>query len=168
MSWRSAVNCPFLCLAALGLWPIQRPPGSRPKSVRTCQGLRPRRVRQALAVTHLSALSSVEVNNVGIQVDNRSRLNGGPIRSPTGASPTPSRAPVHGSGATWIANPSSQWTFSTYFLPVSQRTTHVTARWIARPSNGALCHRSVSCPPNRSSATKSIDNSLGGRFLHCW
>jgi hypothetical protein len=32
-----------------GLWPIQRSPGSRARSVRTCQGLRPRRVRRALA-----------------------------------------------------------------------------------------------------------------------
>jgi hypothetical protein len=31
------------------LWPIQRSPGSRARSVRTCQGLRPRRVRRALA-----------------------------------------------------------------------------------------------------------------------
>src|SRR5215831_18989026 len=34
-----------------GLWPIQRSPGSRTRSVRTCQGLRPRRVRPALAIT---------------------------------------------------------------------------------------------------------------------
>src|SRR5437762_11964262 len=51
-----------------------------------------------------------------------SRLNGWPIRSPTDASPTSSRTPAHGSGATWIATPSSQWTFTTYSLPVSRRT----------------------------------------------
>ena len=50
------------------------------------------------------------------------RLNGWPIRSPTDASPTSSRTPAHGSGATWIATPSSQWTFTTYSLPVSRRT----------------------------------------------
>jgi hypothetical protein len=50
------------------------------------------------------------------------RLNGWPIRSLTDASPTPSRTPAHGSGATWIATPSSQWTFTTYSLPVSRRT----------------------------------------------
>src|SRR5262249_1180087 len=48
-----------------------------------------------------------------------SRLNGWPIRSPTDASPTSSRTPAHGSGATWIATPSSQWTLTTYSLPVS-------------------------------------------------
>src|SRR5215475_14887855 len=37
----------------------------------------------------------------------------------TDASPTSSRTPAHGSGATWIATPSSQWTFTTYSLPVS-------------------------------------------------
>src|SRR5260370_19336790 len=51
-----------------------------------------------------------------------SRLNGWPIRSPTDASPTSSRTPAHGSGATWIATPSPQWTFTTYSLPVSRRT----------------------------------------------
>src|SRR3954468_20673730 len=30
--------------------------------------------------------------------------------------------PAHGSGATRIATPSSQWTFTTYSLPVSRRT----------------------------------------------
>ena len=38
------------------------------------------------------------------------------------ASPTSSRTPAHGSGATWIATPSPQWTFTTYSLPVSRRT----------------------------------------------
>ena len=50
------------------------------------------------------------------------RLNGWPIRSPTDASPTSSRTPAHGSGTTWIATPSPQWTFTTYSLPVSRRT----------------------------------------------
>ena len=36
----------------------QRSPGSRARSVRTCQVLRPRRVRQALALTHPSVLPS--------------------------------------------------------------------------------------------------------------
>src|SRR5215475_3799220 len=43
-----------------GLRPIQRSPGSRARSVRTCQGLRPRRVWRALAMTHPSVLPSVE------------------------------------------------------------------------------------------------------------
>jgi choline dehydrogenase-like flavoprotein len=43
-----------------GLWPIQRSPGSRTRSVRTCQGLRPRRVRWALAITRPPILPSVK------------------------------------------------------------------------------------------------------------
>src|SRR5713101_6237851 len=43
-----------------GLWPIQRSPGSRTRSVRTCQGLRPRRVRRALAITRPAILPSVK------------------------------------------------------------------------------------------------------------
>src|SRR3954471_9634548 len=43
-----------------GPWPIQRSPGSRTRSVRTCQGLRPRRVRRALAITRLPILPSVK------------------------------------------------------------------------------------------------------------
>jgi hypothetical protein len=39
--------------------------------------------------------------------DTLSRLNGWPMHSPTDASPTPSRAPAHGSGPMWIATPSS-------------------------------------------------------------
>ena len=47
--------------------------------------------------------------------------------------------------------------------------THVTARWIAQPPKGGLCHEASARPvarPDRSSATRSIDNSLGGIFLH--
>ena len=43
-----------------GPWPIQRSPGSRTRRVRTCQGLRPRRVRRALAITRPPILPSVE------------------------------------------------------------------------------------------------------------
>jgi hypothetical protein len=50
------------------------------------------------------------------------QLNGWPIRSPTDASQPSSRRTAHGSGATWVATPSSQWTFTTYSLPVSRRT----------------------------------------------
>jgi hypothetical protein len=53
-----------------------------------------------------------------------SRLNGWPMRSPADASPLPSRATTHGSGPMWIATPSSQWTCTTYSLPVSRRTTN--------------------------------------------
>src|SRR5215470_7440907 len=47
--------------------------------------------------------------------------------------------------------------------------TRVTARWIAQPPDGDLCHEASIrpvAPPNRSSATRSTDNSLGGTSLH--
>src|SRR5262245_17570216 len=47
--------------------------------------------------------------------------------------------------------------------------TRVTARWIAQPPDGDLCHEASLRPvaqPNRSSATRSTDNSLGGTSLH--
>jgi hypothetical protein len=48
--------------AALRCWPNPRSPDSRTKSVHTCQGLRPRRVGRALALTHPSMLPSVLLN----------------------------------------------------------------------------------------------------------
>ena len=47
--------------------------------------------------------------------------------------------------------------------------TRVTARWIAQPPIGGLCHEASTrtvARPSRSSATRSTDNSLGGIFLH--
>ena len=47
--------------------------------------------------------------------------------------------------------------------------TRVSARWIAQPPKGGLCHEASTQPvarPSRSSATSSIDNSLDGFFLH--
>ena len=47
--------------------------------------------------------------------------------------------------------------------------THVTAHRIAQPPYSDLCHEAPARPvtrPNRSSATRSIDNSLGGILLH--
>jgi hypothetical protein len=41
---------------------------------------------------------------------------------PADASPTSSRMPAHGLGPMWVATPSSQWTCTTYSLPVSRRT----------------------------------------------
>jgi hypothetical protein len=48
--------------AVLRRWPNPRSPDSRTKSVHTCQGLRPRRVGRALALTHPSMLPSVILN----------------------------------------------------------------------------------------------------------
>ena len=41
---------------------------------------------------------------------------------PADASPTSLRMPAHGLGPMWVATPSSQWTCTTYSLPVSRRT----------------------------------------------
>ena len=57
-----------------------------------------------------------------------SRLNGWPARTPTDASRASSRMHAHGSGPMWFAIPSSQWTSTTYSLPVSRRTCVKTLR----------------------------------------
>lgn len=99
--------------------PSPRSPGSRAKSFHTCQGLRPRRVGQALALTRPSMLPSVISNTSAPGLPKFSRLHGWPMCSPADASPISSRRPTHGSGPTRIATPSSQWTCTTYSLPVS-------------------------------------------------
>ena len=75
-----------------------RPPGSRAKSFRTCQGLRPRQARRALALARPSMLPSVILNTSALGTILFSRLNGWPMRSPADASPTPSRMLTHGRG----------------------------------------------------------------------
>ena len=53
------------------LCPIQRSPGSRARSVRTCQGLRPRRVWRALRNDAPASVAAFRgVNNVGTRVYN--------------------------------------------------------------------------------------------------
>ncbi len=99
--------------------PNPRPPGSRTRSFRTCQVLRPRRAERALANIALTMSPSVILTTSASGTIKLSRLNGWPIRSPADASPTPSRRPTHGSGPMRIANPSPQWTCTTYSLPVS-------------------------------------------------
>ena len=64
------------------------------------------------------------INGVGVRDSVISRLNGWPMCSPADASPLPSRTDTHGSGPMWVATPSSQWTCTTYSLPVSRRTNY--------------------------------------------
>jgi len=99
-----------------------RSPGSRTRSVCTCQGLRPRRAVQALAISRLAVLPSVSGTASAPGMSALSRLDGWPMQSPADASPVPSRAPTHGSGPMWFATPSSQWTSATYSSPVSRRS----------------------------------------------
>ena len=103
-------------------WSNPRSPGSRAKSVRACQVLRPRRVAQVLAWTHLDMLPSATQTASAPGNSFLSRLNGWPARTPTDASRASSRMHAHGSGPMWFATPSSQWTCTTYSLPVSRRT----------------------------------------------
>ena len=75
-----------------------RSPGSRAKSVRTCQCLRPRRAVWALALSRPSVLPSVTGTTSAPGMRVLSRLNGWPMRSPVNASPIPSRASAHDFG----------------------------------------------------------------------
>ena len=79
-------------------WPTMRSPGSRAKSFRTCQCLRPRRAGWALALSRPSVLPSVSGTTSAPRMRVLSRLNGWPVRSPVNASPMPSRAAAHDSG----------------------------------------------------------------------
>src|SRR5246127_4219628 len=88
-------------------WPTLRSPGSRAKSVRTCQCLRPRRAVWALALSRPSVLPSVSGTTSAPRMRVLSRLNGWPMRSPVNASPMPSRASAHDSGSMRFATPSS-------------------------------------------------------------
>ena len=90
--------------------------------MRACQVLRPRRVGQVLALARLDILPSTTQTVSAPGISFLSRLNGWPARSPADASPTSSRMPAHGLGPMWAATPSSQWTCTTYSVPVSRRT----------------------------------------------
>jgi hypothetical protein len=72
--------------------PDMRSPGSRTRSVRTCQGLRPRRVARALALSRRCVLPSAETTASAPGFLVLSRLNGWPVRSPADASTLPSRS----------------------------------------------------------------------------
>src|SRR6516225_6541599 len=101
---------------------IGRKSGSRTRSVRACQVLRPRRVGPVLALALLDMLPSTTQTVSAPGISFLSRLTSWPARSPADASPTASRMPAHGLGPMWAAIPSSQWTCTTYSLPVSRRT----------------------------------------------
>ena len=86
--------------------PRSRSPGFRSRSLRRCQGLRPRRTRDALALTRTPVLPSA-VTTASASRLILSRLNGWPIRTPADASPPASRPTTHGSGPMRFATPSS-------------------------------------------------------------
>ena len=88
--------------AAVAERSIARSPGSRAQSVRTCQGLRPRRAVWVLAMSRPSVLPSVSGTTSAPGRRVLSRLNGWPVRSPADASPSPSRVSTHGLGPRWF------------------------------------------------------------------
>src|SRR5271165_5030814 len=91
-----------------------------------------------------------------------SRLDGWPLCSPANASPTSSRTPAQGLGPMWVATPSSQWTLTTYSLPVSRRTYATLlapvesgwkdARSLVVVTNGALGELPLGLLPTASSS----------------
>ena len=90
-----------------------------------------------------------EVNNVGTRIPNAFAAQWLAYTLPTDASQLSSRATAHGSGTTWVVTPSSQWTFTTYPLPVSRRTHfrssfgHAPARFDPNFSSDAHHHGSL-------------------------
>ena len=128
-------------------WSDVGSPGSRARSMRACQVLRPRRGVQVLALALLDILPSTTQTASAPGISFLSRLNGWPARSPADASPTSSRMPAHGSGPMWFATPSSQWTCTTYSLPVSRRTCVKTLSAVvgAQQKNPTRDHGDFSC-----------------------
>jgi hypothetical protein len=93
--------------------PSRRSPGSRAKSVPTCQGLRPRRVEEALALSRLSVLPSATITASAPRTNLKlSRLHGWPAGSPVNASSRTSRCATHDSGPVWFAIPLLLRTFT--------------------------------------------------------
>src|SRR6267142_2054913 len=103
--------------------PSRRSPGSRARNVPTCQGLRPRRVIQALALSRLSVSPSANLTASAPRTNLLlSRLDGWPAGSPVNASSRTSRCATHDSGPVWFAIPFLLETSTLYSLPISRRT----------------------------------------------
>ena len=104
----------------------ERSPGSRTRSLCTCQGLRPRRAEQRLALSPLPMLpSAVTKASAPGTITFRGSMAGLCLPLPT-LRPGPRGPNTHGSGSMRIAIPSSQRTSTAYSLPVSRRTVPVT------------------------------------------
>ena len=129
-----------------GRWSATRSPGSRTRSVRTCQGLRPRGVVERLAMTPPAMLPSA-VSTASAPRKRLSWLNGWPVRSPVNASPRPRGSSTHDSGPVWIATSSPQWTFTTYSLPVSRRLPRRALRALLTRNLGSIRRQEVGAGP---------------------
>ena len=100
----------------------ERSPGSRTKSFRTCQSLRPRRAVGTLALSRSAMSPSVGIKTSALWIMTFAAqwlAYALPCRRFACA---PSRAQTHGLGPMWIATPSSHRTCTDYSLPVSRRT----------------------------------------------
>src|SRR6516165_22906 len=122
-------SSPSRCGPPLRRRPDAGSPGSRTRSVRTCQGQRPRRTGRGLALTPPPVLPSTEAKASASGSMVLSRLNVLAYAFPCRRfAPTLTDGQTHGLGPMWIATPSLQWTCTTYSLPVSPgaqpRTTH--------------------------------------------
>ena len=136
---------------AHGRWSGVRSPGSRARSVCTCQGLRPRGTGDALALTRTPVLPSA-VTTASASRLIISRLNGWPMHSPADASPAASRPETHGSGPVWIATPSPSVDFHHLLLaglPAHcHRNPHRNPTWPIAPttsSSSAAAERPRRC-----------------------
>src|SRR6516164_6868866 len=122
-------SSPSRCGPPLRRRPDAGSPGSRTRSVRTCQRQRPRRTGRGLALTPPPVLTSTEAKASASGSMVLSRLNVLAYAFPCRRfAPTLTDGQTHGLGPMWIATPSLQWTCTTYSLPVSPgaqpRTTH--------------------------------------------
>ena len=133
-------------------WSDVGSPGSRTTSFHTCQVLRPRRAVWTLAFTRPHVLPSAFATASAPGITIFTRLNGWPVRSPTDASPPPSRATAHGSRPMWLATPSSYRTCTDYSLPVSRRTAKDSGHYRSSASSQArkLLMASSICSPVRA------------------
>ena len=91
-------------------------------------GLRLRRVRPMLAITHPPMLPSVMLNDIGTPIAIISQLNTLPAFSPVNASMAASRLATHDSGPGWLATPFLYDSFIHNSTPVLSRRTPQPAR----------------------------------------
>ena len=106
--------------ALAGLWPGERSPGSRARSVRTCQGLRPRGIGPALALTRRPCCLPQRRRRRHPGLLFRGSMAG--LCVPLSTLRDRPRGPfAHDSGPVWLATPSLYETSTRYSLPVSRR-----------------------------------------------
>ena len=99
-------------------------------------GLRLRRVRRTLAMTHPPMLPSAMRNDVGTPVAIISQLNTRPACAPVNASMAASRPATHDSGSGWFARPFLYDSFIRYSTPVYPGALRSLLVLLRLPENG--------------------------------